>query len=460
MGNRVGERARQEFPGATLIDFDYRRPLAALEPTRNAIAAGAPTVLEASFFEDGIFVAVDALSREGDAWVLTEVKATSRVKPQHFADAAVQAHVVERAGLRVARVELMHLNREHRHPDEGPLFIRADISAEVAALRGGIAEEAAAQAKMLAGSLPVVPPGEHCTAPYECPFLGRCVDPLFAPRHPIEDLNGIRESSLDALRATGAETIDQIPADFDLKPLWARHRAAVVHGELIIEPGLAEALAGYRYPIAMLDFETVAPALPVWDGCSPFGAIPVQFSVHTLHEDGRVTHAQCLPEGQGDPRSALAEALVPALADAETILAWNASVEKRCLGNLAQACPEHAPDLERARDMTHDLLPVVKAHVYHPDFHGSFSIKAVVAALLPDQAYDNLDIADGQAASTRLETLLCRPGELDETQRAALREQLCAYCKHDTAVMVRLFELLMARASGVVRLKPEAGTPS
>ena len=119
MGNRVGERARQEFPGATLIDFDYRRPLAALEPTRNAIAAGAPTILEASFFEDGIFVAVDALSREGDAWVLTEVKATSRVKPQHFPDAAVQAHVVERAGLRVARVELMHLNREHRHPDEG-----------------------------------------------------------------------------------------------------------------------------------------------------------------------------------------------------------------------------------------------------------------------------------------------------------------------------------------------------
>jgi hypothetical protein len=29
------------FSGATLIDFDYRRPLAALDPTRKAIAAGA-----------------------------------------------------------------------------------------------------------------------------------------------------------------------------------------------------------------------------------------------------------------------------------------------------------------------------------------------------------------------------------------------------------------------------------
>ena len=43
-------------------------------------------------------------------------------------DAGAQAHVVEKAGLRVARVDLMHLNREHRHPSEGPLFIRADVS--------------------------------------------------------------------------------------------------------------------------------------------------------------------------------------------------------------------------------------------------------------------------------------------------------------------------------------------
>ncbi|MBW2224421.1 MAG: DUF2779 domain-containing protein, partial [Deltaproteobacteria bacterium] len=94
MGNRVGARAREEFPNATLIDLDHRRPQAAVEATRQAIAAGAPVILEASFFEDNIFVAVDALSKEGDGWVLTEVKATTKVKPQHIPDAAVQAHVV------------------------------------------------------------------------------------------------------------------------------------------------------------------------------------------------------------------------------------------------------------------------------------------------------------------------------------------------------------------------------
>ncbi|MFW2390008.1 MAG: DUF2779 domain-containing protein [Polyangiales bacterium] len=442
MGNRVGERARAEFPGAVLIDFDYRRPLAALEPTRKAIAAGAPTILEASFFEDGIFVAVDALSREGDGWVLTEVKATSRVKEQHYPDAAVQAHVVEKAGLPVARVELMHLNREHLHPDVGPLFIRADISEEVARLRDGISREAGAQLKMLAGTLPVIAPGEHCTSPYECPFLDRCIDPLFAPRHPIEDFNGIRKTTLDELREAGAETIDEVPSDFPLKPAWARHRTAVIRDELVVEPGLGEALAGYRYPIAMLDFETVAPALPVWNGCSPFGAVPAQFSVHTVHEDGRVSHAHYLAEGQGDPRPGVAEALVRALDGAETILAWSAHVERGCIDKLIAASPAEAPALLQARDKIEDLLPVVRNHVYHPGFQGSFSIKNVVAALLPEHAYDGLDIADGQAASSNLETLLCRPEELPKGQGAALREQLCAYCEHDTAVMVELLRFL------------------
>ncbi|MGB8222544.1 MAG: hypothetical protein WCF10_08145, partial [Polyangiales bacterium] len=177
MGNRVGERARQEFPGATLIELDYRRLRQAVDATRRAIAAGDTVILEASFLEDRIFVGVDALSKEGDGWVVTEVKATASVKPQHIPDAAIQAQVVERAGLPIARVELMHLNNQHRHPDQGPLFIRADITAEVAALRATTPDEARAQLRMLEGALPEVAPGPHCTAPYECPFLARCNPP-------------------------------------------------------------------------------------------------------------------------------------------------------------------------------------------------------------------------------------------------------------------------------------------
>ena len=446
MGNRVGERARAEFPNATLIDLDYRRLQAAVDATRKAIAEGAPVILEASFLEDRIFVALDALSKEGDGWVVTEVKATTKVKPQHIPDAAVQAHVVERAGLPVARVELMHLNRAHRHPDQGPLFIRADITDAVAGLRAGIADEARTQLRMLEGPLPDVAPGPHCTSPYECPFLARCNAPL--PDHTIEDLHRIGAKQLGELRDEGIETVGQIPSDFPLNGIQTRHRAAVLRNEMVVEPGLHSALARYRYPIAMLDFETIAPALPEWDGCSPFGKVPVQFSVHMLSEDGEVSHRAYLADGEGDPRPGVAEALVAALDDAATVLAWNAPFEKKCLGILAEASPEHAAALLDARDKAQDLLPVVRNHLYHPEFRGSFSIKNVVPALLPAMAYDELEVSDGQVASSLLEKALCRPEELPAERRAGLRGQLAAYCQHDTAVMVELYRFLREVAAG------------
>lgn len=445
MGNRVGERARAEFPGAVLIERDPRNIAAAIEATKQALAVGAPVIFEASFLEDGVFVAVDILSKLDDGYVLTEVKATASAKAQHTPDAAIQAHVVERAGLPVVRVEIMHLNTEHRHPDEGPLFARTDVTEAVAALRPGIAKEIEAQRKMLLGPLPDVAPGDHCASPHPCPFLDRCHVPL--PDHSIEDLNGLRDKLRDALRDAGIETVDEIPSDFPLKPLHARQRRAVQSNELVVEEGLREALMGYAFPIAMLDFETVAPALPVWSGCSPFGQVPVQFSVHIVHQDGTIAHRGYLAEAGGDsrpdPRPHVAAALAEALRDAVTILAWHASVEKRCLETLAQASPEHAPALREARDKVHDLLPVVRNHLYHPDFRGSFSIKAVAPALLSGLSYAELEVADGQTASSQLERLLCRPEELTADERTGLRQQLEAYCKRDTEVMVGLFQVLL-----------------
>jgi uncharacterized protein YbaR (Trm112 family) len=259
-------------------------------------------------------------------------------------------------------------------------------------------------------------------------------------------LHRISPKKLSELHDEGIETVHQIPSDFPLNGIQKRHRTAVLQNEMVVDPGLQAALAAYRYPVAMLDFETINPALPVWNGCRPFGKVPVQFSVHMLNEDGTISHHAYLAEGKGDPRPGMAEPLVRALDGAATVLAWNAPFEKGCLGILAESSPEHASALREARNKTQDLLPVVRNHLYHPEFRGSFSIKDVVPALLPDMAYDDLDVSDGQVASFLLERLLCRPEELPAGEGGALREQLCAYCEHDTAVMVRLLEVLQEAA--------------
>ena len=57
-------------------------------------------------------------------------------------------------------------------------------------------------------------------------------------------------------------------------------------------------------------------------------------------------------------------------------------------------------------------------------------------------AYDALEVSDGQVAASLLERLLCRPGDLSADACKSLRTQLEAYCTHDTAVMVELFQFL------------------
>lgn len=79
--------------------------------------------------------------------------------------------------------------------------------------------------------------------------------------------------------------------------------------------------------------------------------------------------------------------------------------------------------------------------MYHPEFRGSFSLKSVLPALVPDLGYDDLEIADGLTAALALETMLLRPDELDG-DHARLRAALLAYCKRDTEALVRLHDVL------------------
>jgi hypothetical protein len=84
----------------------------------------------------------------------------------------------------------------------------------------------------------------------------------------------------------------------------------------------------------------------------------------------------------------------------------------------------------------------VRNHIYHPDFGGSFSLKRVLPALVPELRYDALEIADGQAASLELGRLLSHGGALKPEVRELLRIELLCYCHQDTWGLVKLVERL------------------
>jgi hypothetical protein len=78
-----------------------------------------------------------------------------------------------------------------------------------------------------------------------------------------------------------------------------------------------------------------------------------------------------------------------------------------------------------------DLQPIVREYVYHPEFGGSFCLKAVLPALVPGLGYADLDVKDGRTASALLEALLLHGDAMDPTERAELRRKLLAYCERD-----------------------------
>jgi len=439
-GTRVGELARGHVPGGTLVDFDHRLIAEKVAFTERALRTDTPAIYEASFLADRVFVAVDILERAGKAWRLIEVKSTTKLKEEHLPDAAVQVHVLRAAGLDVRSAELMHLNRECRYPDLDSLFAREDITREVEARLPAIPEILDEQLAMLGGPIPEVPIGEHCTTPYACPFRSRCWAHL-PPHHVTTLYNAGRKAW--ALEAAGHRTVPEVPDRDCPGAASRRQKRALVEGRRIVEPTLAAALAAMRGPFAYLDFETVGPAIPIWIGCRPYDQVPAQFSCH--REDGRGghDHFEWLAETPGDPREPLARALVEACAGAASIVTYNVGFERRCVRELAAHLGgDLAAELARVEARLVDLLPLVRDHVYDPAFGGSFSLKAVLPALVPGGGYEDLEVREGTTASAWLERLVREDVDLAPEERRGMSAALKAYCKLDTWATVLLMRRL------------------
>jgi hypothetical protein len=391
-----------------------------------------------------VFVAVDILERRDGGVGLIEVKSSTKLKDEHIPDAAIQAHVLGRSGLAVKRAEVMHLNRDFVHPNGGELFTREDVTARVTDLLHGIPPGLGAQLAMLGGPLPQVPVGDHCTTPYPCPFMARCWPEL--PEHHVSTLYYVGRRAAE-LEAQGYVTIDQLPAGLTLHPAADRQRRAVLAGRMIVEDDLGRAMKVFRPPLAFLDFETVQPAIPVWNGCRPYDQIPAQFSCDAQGADGTFTHHEWLADGPQDPRPEIARRLVEACRGARTVVAYNMDFERRGIRLLAEAVPELARALEDVASRLADPWPVLRDHVYHPDFGGSFSLKSVLPALVPELSYEGLEVAGGTVASLEIARLMFggdgfAPGE-KERVRAALRR----YCALDTLGLKALLERMQALAA-------------
>ena len=238
----------------------------------------------------------------------------------------------------------------------------------------------------------------------------------------------------------GVQSIHDIPDDFGLTEIQRRAATCVQTGEPWFSPELANELAKLKYPVYFMDFETVNRAIPRFPGMRPYDQLPFQFSARSRKEPGAtLEHHEFLATDASDPRREFIASLCAALGESGSIVVYS-SFESQRLSDLAVWLPEYADRINAIQARLFDLLPVVRKHVYHPAFAGSYSIKSVLPALVPEMTYDGMDVANGQDAGVAWESLV--RGRLGQAEREGIRKALLAYCGQDTLAMIRLVERL------------------
>ncbi len=445
-GTAVGELARERFPGGRLIEEKYYQHTRGVAATKKALEdRSVPAIYEAAFTHDGIRVRVDILVRgsSGD-FDLVEVKSSTRVHEQYIPDVAIQLYVAEGAGIKVGRAFLLHIDNQYVYEggpyDVSRLFNLEDVTGEAREFIKSSAPAALADMRQALerDTAPLIEIGRHCTKPYRCAFYDHCREGV--PEHHIEQLPWARAELLHELLAAGIRDIADIPAEFPgLSAIQQRVRDCVATGRPHVDPELRAALQEVTYPLHFLDFETFNPALPVYPGTRPYQVIPFQWSLHVRVRAGDLSHYSFLADGDGDPREGFAASLLDAIEPDGTIVSYS-TYEQTRVNELADDLPEYARRLLDLNVRFFDLYKVLRMHYYHPDFHGSHSLKAVLPALVPEVGYQDLEIQEGGQASLAFEQMVA--SETVEHEKARIREALLAYCQRDTEAMVRIFDTL------------------
>jgi hypothetical protein len=445
LGHEVGDMAIQlygsENTGGTYIEYDgggFGRQLAQTKELMTSMFR-AP-IFEATLEHDGVLVREDVLlplkENGSDNWRIVEVKASTSVKPEYVQDCAVQAWVHMESGYPLSQISLAHINNQFIYRGDGNydgLLHESDITDQVFDLLSSVPVWVERARNAAGGAIPNVPVGQHCTSPYECPFLEYCWPG--DSEYPIRGLGG-NKKKLGEWVAAGYRDIRDVPAHEISSETQSRIHRVTQDGEPELLPGARVFVAELAYPRFYLDFETVAPAIPVWAGTRPYQTLPFQWSCHIERAPGVMEHAEFLDLSGEPPMRPLAERMIAALGDHGPVLMYT-SYERGVIRGLAELLPDLAGALQAIDARLVDLHPATRANYYHPDMLGSWSIKAVLPTIVPEMDYARLaGIQLGtEASSAYLEAI--HP-QTPAGRKEVIGKNLRKYCKHDTQAMVEL----------------------
>ena len=454
VGFQVGEIAQRIYDPEGLgvvIDAQTEGFERAFERSAKLLNAPHP-IFEAGFSAGGALAFADIMlpqdSADTQVWRMVEVKSSTSVKNYHRDDAAVQAFVARSSGVPLASIALAHIDSSWVYPGDGDyqgLLKENDLTEEAFArsdeVQGWIAQ---AQGVAAEPSEPAINTGDHCSSPFECGFHGYCTRNDPKPEYPVHWLPRFSSNKRNELADQGIDDLRHVP-DGLLNEIQQRVKSHTLAGTAYFDAAGAVAdLAPHGHPAYFLDFESIQFAVPIWKGTRPYQQICFQFSLHFLDASGCLDQVAFLDLSGEDPSAQFARALISACGKMGPIFVYNAAFEKTRISELAERFPDLADPLLAINERVVDLLPVARTRYYHPSQQGSWSIKKVLPAVVPELRYDDLEgVQDGgMAMDAFLEAIHPATGE---ARKAQIEQQLLAYCKLDTYAMVRLWQVFAGR---------------
>ena len=443
-GIEVGKYAKTFFPGTVdttsykedgSLDIDNMLGL-----TNRYLIEDKETIAEASFAVDGLFCSVDLLRKDGDGYIIYEVKATTGVEKEHYMDAAFQKYVLEKKGMKINQVYVMHLNNEYRrHGDIMVQFLfiseRVDDNVKFTNALFTLEDDIEnARDVLRSKEEPHFPFSSNCSA---CPYKKYCFKDLPSPN--AFDINNFRKK-YDCLNNGIITYSDILFNKIDLnKRQKVQIEAYLKNAQNTVDiPAVKAFLETIRYPIYHLDFESIMLPIPPCDDAWPYEQIPTQYSLHIEYEDGRLEHKEFLGDSI-DPRRGIAEALCRDIPEDGCVLAYNKTFECGRIEELAMLYPDLRDHLLKMKDNVVDLIVPFKSGAYYSlAMGGSNSIKYVLPALYPDDPeldYHALPVVHngGEAMDIYPKMLVASPEEKEK-----IRDGLLKYCCLDTLAMVKV----------------------
>ncbi|MCF8235650.1 MAG: DUF2779 domain-containing protein [Bacteroidales bacterium] len=442
-GKLAGRYAWKLFPDG--IDASNGEPFEAakaLQKTKDLIPSGCKTIYEAAFLYDGVLCYMDILYRDSEGWKAIEVKGSTKLKDYYLDDTAVQYYVITKSGLDLADISVAYINNKYVRQGEiepEKLFKiesvqntanekQEEVSANIENFKEIISKN----------KIPETDIGIHCLKPFVCDFYGHCWKHI--PDNSVFNIENLYNSRKFDLYYNGIVDFEDIPKDYPLSVTQKLQVESQMNGKVTVEEEqLQKFLSKLKYPLYFLDFESFQPVVPLYDQSRPYQQIPFQYSLHIQKTSGDdYQHIEFLHDGLNDPRVKFIESLIENVNESGSIVVFNKTFEKMILNHIARDFPQYSEEIEKVKLRIVDLMePFKSKHYYTPKMKGSYSIKKVLPALVPELGYDDLEISDGTAAGRAFESLLQMDDNIEKNE---LKRNLLEYCKMDTWAMVKILE--------------------